>query len=107
MFLFVLFSELKIIFVFQDFPNEIIHCSGNALQMCFMQSIKEADQLKHDSKIINSMKPDEHIQLWNGVLHGFILSRFLCFLITFNVGTYLYLIFNLRLFLTVFQIHLY
>ncbi|VDN56015.1 unnamed protein product [Dracunculus medinensis] len=53
----------------KDFPNEIIHCSGNALQMCFMQSIKEADQLKHDSKIINSMKPDEHIQLWNGVLH--------------------------------------
>lgn len=56
--------------LFQDFPKEVMWCKGTSLESAFIQSIKEADQLKHKAKIVNSMKIDEHKQLWNSLLHG-------------------------------------
>lgn len=54
----------------QNFPKEVMRCAGDALESSFIQSIKEADQLKHKANIINSMKSDEHKQLWNGLVQG-------------------------------------
>uniref|UniRef100_A0A914ZKK4 Autophagy protein 5 n=1 Tax=Parascaris univalens TaxID=6257 RepID=A0A914ZKK4_PARUN len=52
----------------KNFPKEVMRCAGDALESSFIQSIKEADQLKHKANIINSMKSDEHKQLWNGLV---------------------------------------
>ncbi|VDM46903.1 unnamed protein product [Toxocara canis] len=52
----------------KNFPKEVMRCAGDALEISFIQSIKEADQLKHKASIINSMKSDEHKQLWNGLV---------------------------------------
>ncbi|VDN18064.1 unnamed protein product [Gongylonema pulchrum] len=53
----------------KDFPKEVMRCKGDSLESSFIQSIKEADQLKHKAKVMNSMKIDEHRQLWNSLVH--------------------------------------
>ncbi|VDK54879.1 unnamed protein product [Anisakis simplex] len=58
-------------YVLKNFPKEVMRCTGDALESVFIQSIKEADQLKHKADIINSMKSEEHKQLWNGLVQEF------------------------------------
>lgn len=36
----------------------------------FIQSVKEADYLKHKAEVVNSMKPEDYRRLWNGLVHG-------------------------------------
>lgn len=43
---------------------------GNDLESSYIQSVKEADQLKHKARVVNSMKVDEYRQLWSSILHG-------------------------------------
>jgi len=52
------------------FPDQLIRMANrDALESSFIQSIKEADQLKHKAAVINAMKSDEHKQLWDGLVH--------------------------------------
>ncbi|VDM99426.1 unnamed protein product [Thelazia callipaeda] len=53
----------------KDFPMEVMQCKGNDLESLYIQSVKEADQLKHKGKIISSMKVDECRLLWSSILH--------------------------------------
>jgi len=54
---------------FKKFPEkEIIRCQGKeAVEANFMSAVKEADSLKHRSAVINSMRKNDHKQLWMGV----------------------------------------
>ncbi|KAI1723269.1 autophagy protein apg5 domain-containing protein [Ditylenchus destructor] len=52
----------------KNFPNELIRCrSREIMRNCFMQSVKEADQLKHKGNIIQSMTAEEHLTLFDAV----------------------------------------
>ncbi|KAI1722842.1 autophagy protein apg5 domain-containing protein [Ditylenchus destructor] len=52
----------------KNFPNELIRCrSKEIMRNCFMQSVKEADQLKHKGNIIQSMTAEEHLTLFDAV----------------------------------------
>uniref|UniRef100_A0A914X3Q0 Autophagy protein 5 n=1 Tax=Plectus sambesii TaxID=2011161 RepID=A0A914X3Q0_9BILA len=55
----------------KKFPeDDIIRCAGrDALESMFMQSLKEADQLKHRGEIVNTMQKRDHKQLWNGLVN--------------------------------------
>uniref|UniRef100_A0A915Q0H2 Autophagy protein 5 n=1 Tax=Setaria digitata TaxID=48799 RepID=A0A915Q0H2_9BILA len=53
----------------KDFPKEVMRFRGNDLESSYIQSVKEADQLKHKARVVNSMKVDEHRQLWSSILH--------------------------------------
>jgi len=59
----------NIIIHFKNFPDsEIIRChSREAMEAHFMSSLKEADCLKHRSVVMNSMKKNDHKQLWMGL----------------------------------------
>ncbi|XP_015753199.1 PREDICTED: autophagy protein 5-like [Acropora digitifera] len=54
---------------FQKFPEgKIIRCPGKeAIESLFMSAVKEADNLKHRSQVINSMQMKDHKQLWLGL----------------------------------------
>lgn len=54
---------------FQRFPeDELFHCSSKeVVESYFMSMVKEADCLKHNSKIINNMQKRDHKQLWLGL----------------------------------------
>ena len=58
--------------VFQKFPeDELFHCpSKEVVESYFMSMVKEADCLKHNSKVINNMQRRDHRQLWLGLQHG-------------------------------------
>lgn len=51
-----------------EFPKELIRWSRDSMESSFIQSIKEADYLKHKAEIVNSMKPEEYQRLWNGLV---------------------------------------
>ncbi len=36
----------------------------------FMSSVKEADQLKHQGKVVSAMQKKDHNQLWQGLHNG-------------------------------------
>lgn len=36
----------------------------------FIQTVKEADQIKHKGRIIEDMKKDDHKKLWNSLVLG-------------------------------------
>ena len=40
------------------------------MRNCFLQAIKEADQLKHRGHIVSEMKADEHMQLFESICNG-------------------------------------
>uniref|UniRef100_A0A2K6WAA9 Autophagy protein 5 n=1 Tax=Onchocerca volvulus TaxID=6282 RepID=A0A2K6WAA9_ONCVO len=73
----VLFDLLKtddllpwtIVLKTKDSPKEVMRFRGNDLESSYIQSVKEADQLKHKARVVNSMKVDEHRQLWSSILH--------------------------------------
>ncbi|MCP9262647.1 Autophagy protein 5 [Dirofilaria immitis] len=73
----VLFDLLKkddllpwtIVLKTKDSPKEVMRFRGNDLESSYIQSVKEADQLKHKGRVVNSMKVDEHRQLWSSILH--------------------------------------
>lgn len=54
---------------FQRFPEtEVMRCPGKeAIEAHFMSAVKEADNLKHRSQVINSMQKKDHKQLWLGL----------------------------------------
>ncbi|RMX41339.1 hypothetical protein pdam_00012789 [Pocillopora damicornis] len=54
---------------FQKFPEtEVMRCPGKeAIESHFMSAVKEADNLKHRSQVINSMQKKDHKQLWLGL----------------------------------------
>lgn len=41
-----------------------------AVRSNFIQTIKEADQLKHKAEVINQMQERDHKQLWNSLLNS-------------------------------------
>eukprot|EP00794_Sanderia_malayensis_P016032 gene16032-17652_t len=57
---------------FKRFPDaEIIRCnSKEAVEAHFMSCLKEADNLKHRSQVMNSMQKRDHKQLWSGINSG-------------------------------------
>lgn len=52
----------------RDFPAELVQAS--AIKTCFLQSLKEADQLKHKGNVIYGMTADEHQRLFDSVVNG-------------------------------------
>ncbi|CAH3178039.1 unnamed protein product [Porites lobata] len=54
---------------FQRFPEDkIMRCPAKeAIEAVFMSAVKEADNLKHRSQVINSMQKKDHKQLWLGL----------------------------------------
>lgn len=56
---------------FQKFPDELVKCGSNhALKHYFLQTVKEADQLKHKGTVMAAMKSDEHEQLFQSIAIG-------------------------------------
>lgn len=57
---------------FHDFPEQsLLHLKNiDAMESCFMSTLKEADHLKHRGQVINSMNRSQHKQLWNSVRMG-------------------------------------
>lgn len=52
----------------KNFPNELIRCrSKETMRNCFMQSVKEADQLKHKGNVIQLMTAEEHLTLFDAL----------------------------------------
>jgi autophagy-related protein 5 len=51
----------------KNFPNELIRANKDAMRNCFLQSIKEADYLKHKGKVMEAMHPDEHARLFESL----------------------------------------
>ena len=61
---------------FHNFPDDLVKCGTiDSMRHYFIQTIKEADQLKHKGAIMSAMKSDEHAKLFNGILHGTVLTR--------------------------------
>ena len=58
--------------VIQRFPeDELFHCSSKeVVESYFMSMVKEADCLKHNSRIIGNMQKRDHKQLWLGLQNG-------------------------------------
>jgi hypothetical protein len=55
----------------QDFPPELIRClSKDAMKFCFIQSLKEASQIKHKHNIVASMTSEEHAKLFDSICNG-------------------------------------
>lgn len=54
---------------FLRFPeDELFHCtSKEVVESHFMSMVKEADCLKHNSKVMNNMQKRDHRQLWLGL----------------------------------------
>ena len=54
---------------FKRFPDkEILKCDGReTVEAHYMSAVKEADSLKHRSYVMNSMKKNDHKQLWLGL----------------------------------------
>uniref|UniRef100_A0A0N5ARF7 Autophagy protein 5 n=1 Tax=Syphacia muris TaxID=451379 RepID=A0A0N5ARF7_9BILA len=52
-----------------DFPKELIRWSRDSMESSFIQSIKEADYLRHKAEVVNSMTPEEYRKLWNGLVN--------------------------------------
>lgn len=51
-----------------DFPDELVR--KDALRNSFLQSVKEADQLKHRGRVVSEMKAEEHARLFDSVCNG-------------------------------------
>lgn len=52
----------------KDFPPELIRClSKDAMKFCFIQSLKEASQIKHKHNIVASMTSEEHAKLFDSI----------------------------------------
>ncbi|KAI6241927.1 Autophagy protein 5 [Aphelenchoides fujianensis] len=54
----------------KNFPPELIRGTREAMKNCFLQTIKEADQLKHKGQVISDMKADEHLKLFDSICTG-------------------------------------
>uniref|UniRef100_A0A915E5D9 Autophagy protein 5 n=1 Tax=Ditylenchus dipsaci TaxID=166011 RepID=A0A915E5D9_9BILA len=55
----------------KKFPDELIRCrSKEGMRNVFIQSVKEADHLKHRGSIVQSMTADEHSRLFNSILNA-------------------------------------
>uniref|UniRef100_A0AC34F8G6 Autophagy protein 5 n=1 Tax=Panagrolaimus sp. ES5 TaxID=591445 RepID=A0AC34F8G6_9BILA len=53
---------------FQTFPDDLVKCGTiDLMRHYFIQTVKEADQLKHKGAIMSAMKSEEHAQLFNGI----------------------------------------
>lgn len=57
---------------FHDFPEcSLLHLKNiDAMESCFMSTLKEADNLKHRGQVINNMNRSQHKQLWNSLRAG-------------------------------------
>uniref|UniRef100_A0AC34QXI0 Autophagy protein 5 n=1 Tax=Panagrolaimus sp. JU765 TaxID=591449 RepID=A0AC34QXI0_9BILA len=52
------------------FPDELVRCGSNhAMKHYFLQTVKEADQLKHKGTVMAAMKSDEHEQLFQSIVN--------------------------------------
>lgn len=60
-----------------------MHINSTDIESSFIQSIKEADQLKHKSSIINAMSIEMHKQLWNSLVQSKDFVKCVCPLTTF------------------------
>uniref|UniRef100_A0A914HD85 Autophagy protein 5 n=1 Tax=Globodera rostochiensis TaxID=31243 RepID=A0A914HD85_GLORO len=61
-------SPWTIIVHLKNFPDELIRCrTKETLKFYFLQSLKEACQLKHRHNIASSMTKDEHARLFDGL----------------------------------------
>jgi len=62
-------SELpwRITLRLKDFPDELIRCSREQLQVSFIQTLKEADQLKHKGSVIYGMKAEQQSRLFDSL----------------------------------------
>lgn len=56
---------------FKSFPDELIRLTNKeALRSCFIQTLKEADQLKHKANVVKSMTAEEHLKLFDSIIDG-------------------------------------
>lgn len=51
----------------KNFPNELIRYTKETFMTCFIQSVKEADQIKHKGNVIYSMSSSEHHCLFDSL----------------------------------------
>ncbi|KAE9549923.1 hypothetical protein FO519_006865 [Halicephalobus sp. NKZ332] len=53
---------------FKNFPDELVRCGTHDLMRhYFLQTVKEADQMKHKGAIMSTMKVEEHGQLFQSI----------------------------------------
>ena len=57
---------------FQNFPDDLVKCGTiESMRHYFIQTVKEADQLKHREKsVMAEMMSEEHERLFNGICNG-------------------------------------
>ena len=57
---------------FDKFPaGEILKFETTEdVELHFMSSVKEADQMKHGGKVVSAMQKKDHKQLWQGLHNG-------------------------------------
>ncbi|KAH7730420.1 Autophagy protein Apg5 containing protein [Aphelenchoides avenae] len=53
----------------KDFPDELVRGTKEGMRNCFIQSVKEADYLKHKGNVMSTMHSDEHARLFDSVVH--------------------------------------
>uniref|UniRef100_A0A914KZZ4 Autophagy protein 5 n=2 Tax=Meloidogyne TaxID=189290 RepID=A0A914KZZ4_MELIC len=52
----------------KDFPDELVRClSKDSLKFMFIQSLKEASQIKHKRNIVSTMTKEEHVRLFDSI----------------------------------------
>lgn len=54
----------------KDFPDELVRGTKEGMRNCFIQSVKEADYLKHKGNVMSTMHSDEHARLFDSIVHG-------------------------------------
>lgn len=58
-------------FGFQNFPDELVKCgTHDSMKHYFLQTVKEADQMKHRGAVMSAMKVEEHGQLFQSIANG-------------------------------------
>ncbi|KAF7635679.1 Autophagy protein 5 [Meloidogyne graminicola] len=52
----------------KDFPDDLIRClSKDTLKFVFIQSLKEASQIKHKRNIVSTMTKEEHARIFDSI----------------------------------------
>jgi len=53
---------------FKNFPDELVRCGTyDSMKHYFLQTVKEADQMKHKGAVMSAMKVEEHTQLFQSI----------------------------------------
>lgn len=55
----------------KKFPENLVRFANrDEKRNCFLQAIKEADQLKNKGRVVSEMKPDEHNKLFDSLCNS-------------------------------------